>query len=458
MENNISKPNFDIQKLKKRYKTHIEWFNYIGVNKFLKKLLIISPHFPPINAADMHRVRQSVWYFEDFGWKPTVVCVDEKGVEGVEEPLLLESLPNGLEIIKVKAFSSKWTRKVGLGALALRSLFFYFNKVNAVLKKDSFNLIYFSTTQFPVLLLGRYWKWRFQIPYVIDMQDPWHSTYYLDKPKLERPSKYWFSYNLNKWLEPIAMKGCDGLISVSEAYIIQLQSRYSQLINKPSSVITFGAFTKDLEIAKQIKPASFFKEETHRNIVYVGRGGFDMQPALFLVFSAFKIGLAENPELYKQFRFIFIGTSYAPKGQGKKTIEPVAETIGICDYVTEYTDRVAYFEGLSMLLKADLLFIPGSDDPAYTASKLYPYILAKKPIMGIFHPASSAKSILEETNAGIVCALSASIQIVYRELDRTLKSINENTYSNETEWAIFEKYSAKEMTKKQVELFDMVAN
>jgi hypothetical protein len=93
----------------------------------LNKLIIISPHFPPINAADMHRVRQSVWYFEEFGWKPTVVCVDEKFVEGVEEPLLLQSLPKGLEIIKVKAFSTKWTRKIGLGALALRSLLFYLN-------------------------------------------------------------------------------------------------------------------------------------------------------------------------------------------------------------------------------------------------------------------------------------------------------------------------------------------
>ena len=135
----------------------------------------------------MHRVRQSVCYFEDFGWKPTIVSVDEKQVEGVEDPLLLKSLPKGLEVIRVKAFSSKWTRKIGLGALALRSLYFYFKEVNAVLKKDSFQLVYFSTTQFPVLILGRYWKWRFKIPYVIDMQDPWHSTYYQDKPKAEGP-------------------------------------------------------------------------------------------------------------------------------------------------------------------------------------------------------------------------------------------------------------------------------
>jgi len=425
----------------------------------LKCFLIISPHIPPINGADMHRVRQSLWYFKQFGWEPTVISVYEKDIEGmVNEPLLMLSIPNHTQIIKVRALSYKWTRKIGLGALALRSLPFYFFKVNQLLKNNKFEFVYFSTTLFPLLILGRYWKWRFKIPYVIDMQDPWHSTYYQDKPKAERPKKYWFSYNLNRLLEPIAMKECDGLISVSEAYITELRKRYQNLLNIPASVLTFGAFPKDLEIANEVHSSDILGEGNHKNIVYVGRGGFDMQPALSLIFSAFKMGLSEQPAIYKRFRFVFVGTSYAPKGQGKKTIEPVADKEGILGYVREYTDRVPYFEGLSLLLQADLLFIPGSDDPAYTASKLYPYILAKKPLLGIFHSKSSAKYILEETNAGKVCTLDTNIVTIYKELDTLLKSILEDKYRNETDWTLFEKYSAKEMTKKQVELFNSVVN
>jgi len=404
----------------------------------------------------MHRVRQSVWYFNDFGWKPTIVCVDEKYVEGGMDNMLLNSLPNELDIVKVNAFSTKWTRKIGLGALALRSLFFYFIKVNAILKRNSFQLIYFSTTQFPVLILGRYWKWRFKIPYLIDMQDPWHSTYYQDKPKSERPAKYWFSYHLNKWLEPIAMKECDGLISVSSAYITELHKRYPSLINKPSAVLTFGAFDVDLNIAKRISSSIYLHKKPIKNIIYVGRGGFDMHPALSLIFSAFKIGLIQQQELYNQFRFVFVGTSYAPMGKGKKTVESVAEKEGILDFVTEHTDRIPYFEGLSLLLNADLLFIPGSDDPAYTASKLYPYVLAKKPLMGIFHQASSAINVLEDTKAGRVCTLDQDRQFVYETLNFMLKSIVVNSYVNNTLWDVFDKYSAKEMTKKQVELFNKV--
>ena len=405
----------------------------------------------------MHRVRQSVWYFDQLGWSPTIIAVSEKFVEFEVEPLLEKSIPTNLKIVKVNAFSTLWTRKIGLGALALRSLLFYFFEVNKLLKKEKADLIFFSTTQFPLLILGRYWKWRFKVPYIIDMQDPWYSTYYLDKPKNERPQKFWFSYYLNKWLEPIAMKKCDGLISVSQAYIDQLHERYQILKSKPNRVITFGAFEKDMELTGNVTISShFLYDSSLRYIVYVGRGGYDMQPVLSKVFDVFKKGLSEQSELFESFRFLFVGTSYAPMGKGIKTILPVAEKAGIGKYVEEFTDRVPYFEGLSILQKADLLLIPGSDDPAYTASKLYPYILTKKPILGLFHPNSSAISILKETNSACVCNLNDTTEIIYKSLTELLEKVNEGSYENKTNWEAFEKYTAKEMTRRQVEVFEEV--
>src|SRR6201985_428119 len=143
-----------------------------------------------------------------------------------KDDLLLLSISEDIKVYKVRALNKKWTSKIGLGSLALRSPWFYRQQVNALLRKGKYDLIYFSTTQFPVCTLGAYWKKRFGIPYVIDMQDPWYSEYYRNKPKHEQPPKYWFSYRLNKCLEPIAMKQVDGLISVSESYITDLKIRY----------------------------------------------------------------------------------------------------------------------------------------------------------------------------------------------------------------------------------------
>jgi hypothetical protein len=185
----------------------------------LPKVLIISPYFPPSNAADMQRIRTSLPYYEQFGWVAEVVCVNENYSNIHQDPLLLKSIPQQIKIHKIRALSKKWTSKLGLGSIALRSLWSYKTYVNQLLKNERFDLIYFSTTQFPICILGNYWKIRFGIPYVIDMQDPWHTDYYENKPKSERPKKYWFSYRLNKYLEPIAMKNADGLISVSADYI-----------------------------------------------------------------------------------------------------------------------------------------------------------------------------------------------------------------------------------------------
>src|SRR4051794_36292253 len=199
----------------------------------------------------MQRVRMSLPFFSEFGFNAEVVCVDTKYADIVKDELLLTSVPLGIMIHKVKAFSKKWTSKIGLGSIALRSLYFYNKKVKALLRSKKYDLIYFSTTQFPVCILGRYWKRKYKVPYVIDMQDPWHSDYYQNKPKHERPPKYWFSYRLNKFLEPLAMKKVDGLIAVPKAYNITLKERYPSIKCIPAVTITFGAFKHDFETLRK---------------------------------------------------------------------------------------------------------------------------------------------------------------------------------------------------------------
>jgi hypothetical protein len=177
----------------------------------------------------MQRIRMSLPYFKEFGWEAEVVVVNDQFVDIVKDPLLLETIPDHLIIHKVNALNKHKTSRFGLGSLALRSIYYYFRKVNKLLKSKSFDLIYFSTTEFNLCILGAYWKARFKIPYLIDMQDPWHTEYYRNKPKAERPKKYWFSYRLNKLLEPIAMKSVDGLIAVSSDYIATLEKHYPDL-------------------------------------------------------------------------------------------------------------------------------------------------------------------------------------------------------------------------------------
>jgi hypothetical protein len=425
----------------------------------LKKVLIISPYFPPSNAADMQRIRMSLPYFNLFAWDAQVVTVDEKQSEMLKDDLLLRSIPAGIKIHQVTAYSRKWTSVFGLGSLALRSLWFYRKKVNQLLKEEHFDLIYFSTTQFPVCILGAYWKKRFNIPYVIDMQDPWHSEYYKKKSKKQRPPKYWFSYRLNKYLEPIAMSSVDGLISVSADYITDLKKRYPIIEDITQAIITFGAFQLDIKIAEDNK--QIFKpllDPQFINIVYIGRGGVDMHNSISVLFQSFKEGLDKYPDLFGKIKLNFIGTSYAPSGQGKPTILPLARKFHIEGNIIEVTDRISYYHTLATLGQADALFMPGSDDHRYTASKIYPYLLTQKPLLAIFNSRSPAHAVLR--SYGVKYAFSYdSKESNSSEILKFLTLVANKTLSEcDYETAAVEKYSAKNMAKAQCDLFDAVLN
>ncbi len=422
----------------------------------MKKVLIITPYFPPSNTADTHRVRMSLPYFEEFGWEATVISVDSVYSDTVKDPLLADSLHPQTRLIYVHALSKKWTSKLGIGGLAFRSLYFFKKKVDELLKKEHFNLIYFSTTEFPVMILGPYIKIKYGIPFVADMQDPWHTDYYEDKPKSERPKKYWLSYRLNRFLERVALSKVDGLISVSQDYIRQLKERYPAIASIPAATITFGAFAKDIEIArKNIAYAGLDPQLIH--FVYVGRGGYDMADSLSILFETFASLLSTEPDMQK-IRFHFIGTSYAPAGKGKPTIAPLAEKWGLETYVTEQTDRVPFYKGLSLLLQADALFVPGSNDPNYTASKIFPYIMANKPMLALFHSQSSAGEIITSCEAGTVAQTNhpeTAAEIVKNFL---MDAAARKFIIPATDYAIFERYSAKSMTMQQVQLFESVLN
>jgi hypothetical protein len=133
--------------------------------------------------------------------------------------------------------------------------------------------------------------------------------------------------------------------------------------------------------------------------------------------------------------------------------------VGVGEQVQEHPCRVPYFEAIQFLLDSDFLIVPGSDDPQYTASKIFPYILARKPLLAVFHERSSVVEIVRKTQAGVVLSFAAG-QSVEIDADRFVKQWVEVLaalpFSPEVNWAAFTPYTASEMTRQQCELFDKV--
>jgi glycosyltransferase involved in cell wall biosynthesis len=429
----------------------------------MHKVLIVSPSFPPINAADMHRVRQALPYLREFGWDSVTLAVDPRFVEGARDPELLRSIPDDADVRHVSALDPRWTRRIGLGSLALRSLWHYRAAGNRLLGRGDIDLVYFSTTSFPVTVLGPYWKRRFGVPYVIDMQDPWYSNYYDTRPRQERPRKHWFSSRLNRYLEPLAMRSVDAVISVSEPYCETLRSRYANITRATCTVIPFGGAEQDFELLEDLRPMNtlFSPDEGHCNVVYVGRGGHDMAVAAHALFGAMADGLACRPDLFGRVRIHLIGTHYSREDAGAKTFEPIAEDYGLAGRVHEHPARVPYFTALELLREADMLVLPGSTSAGYTASKLYPYILSRRPTLAVFDEASSVVSILHRTGAGETVTFDAATPrgdaaLRQRTLDCWTRMLERLPFTPATDWQAFEPHTARSATRCQAAVFDRV--
>jgi hypothetical protein len=153
-----------------------------------------------------------------------------------------------------------------------------------------------------------------------------------------------------------------------------------------------------------------------------------------------------------------LGTSYAPSGTGKKTILPLAEKLTVAEYIHEETNRLPFYQSIATLIQADALIIPGSDNAEYTASKIFPYILTNKPLLTVFHEKSSTVQIISKcspqsyivTFPGKPDEIATQIFLVLKTW--LIKGPHKISF-NKNE---FNLHSAKEMTRNQTDLFNLV--
>ncbi len=358
----------------------------------MKRLLVVTPHFPPINAADMHRMRQSLSYYREFGWEPTVLTVHPDCVDGYLDESLLQTVPPEVPVLRAGALSISWTRLLGIRAIGLRALLTMARAGSRFLRGQGADLVLISTTAFPLMTLGAYWKRRHGVPYVLDIQDPWYTGAIARAGKYPLLSKAWLMRRLHSLLEPLALSHADGIMAVAPAYVPALRSRYPQLRESCCETIPFGLSALDYQYAKQVPPLTVPRLHRDRDQmvtgIFAGVSNPEMHPVVELLFRAMRHGLSAGIPEFSRLRLYFAGTNYATGDRIQKRVEPVAEYCGVADRVTEQPERLPYLATLSTLQSADFLLILGTTDFRYMPSKLYPYAMTHRPIFALCHERS----------------------------------------------------------------------
>ena len=250
-------------------------------------------------------------------------------------------------------------------------------------------------------LLARKVKRQLKRPVILDFQDPWVSKWGATRTPL---TKAWAAHQVATWLEPIAVDSADFITSVSERQNDEFSARYPAFPQDRLAAIPIGGDANDYTYlrAHPLAKREVLMPRDAINISYVGTMLPRSEPLVGAVFSAVAKLAASDEQWVHRLRLNFVGTSNQPSGFGAFKITALAEKYGIRDFVSETPQRVPYLQALDLLANSHALILIGSDEPHYTASKIYPALLSGRPILALFHRASSACEILQRSGGARV--------------------------------------------------------
>ncbi|HRO41278.1 MAG TPA: hypothetical protein PL009_00485 [Flavipsychrobacter sp.] len=418
----------------------------------MKKILIITPHYPPSNLAAVHRSRLFAQHLPEFGWEPIILTVHEDYYEETLDWNLHKLLPKGQRIEKVKAFSAI----AGIGDLGLRALAHLYKRALQLIRNEEVEFLYIPIPSFYSALLGRLLHEKTDIKYGVDYIDPW--VYELTGNE-SKHFKHWLTVKVAKFLEPIAVKKASLITGVAEGYYKGVQERNPHLIRQAVfGAMPYGGEKRDHEMLHELtlKPYLFEKKEGKIQLVYAGA----MLPKAYQPLEAIFKAISDTKIAFEQLEIHFIGTGKSANDENGYNIKPLAEKYSLWQTIIfEYPKRIPYLDVLIHLDNADGVFILGSTEPHYTPSKTYQGVLSKKPILAVLHEQSSAVEILKFANVGVVLPfdgeaglliIEQTFMATWTQYQETLRLFTPQSVNMKS----FEEYSARAVTKSLVNLLN----
>jgi len=406
----------------------------MGVGTGGRSLLVISPHFPPDATAGAHRVRVLAPYLEAHGWRPTVLTVDPRDYEGTLDEELLARVPASLEVVRCRAWSPRRTRRLGLGDLGLRALSGLWRESRARAERRRYDAVYITTYPIYPALIGPWLARRFDVPFVLDLQDPWVGAWGATVGggrggAVDMKSR--MSRAVAARLERYVMPRASGLTGVSTALLDELVTRYPALAARPKSVLPIGIDPGDMDWARaHDHPAPWLPPRDGRlHVCYVGTALPLGQDVLAAVCAAVARVRAADPARADRIRLHFIGTSNEARTDAAPRVTALAARAGIADLVHEYPPRVPFFDALRVLDRASVILLAGTSEARYTASKLHGALAAGRPLLAVFHAASDV------TRALAPLAGTPGVRLLTYDEVRPVETLVDTIAATLTQWA-----------------------
>src|SRR5258705_484034 len=358
---------------------------------------MISSHFPTDSSAGTHRVRLLAPHLEAYGWRPTVLTVDEHAYEGRIDPALRALVPASLDVERIHALSPRLTRTVGFGDLGLRALPGLRRAAWKRFERDAFDAVFITIYPSYPAVLGPMIKRRFGVPVILDYQDPWVGAWGREvgggaDGAVDSRSR--LTRALAERLEPRVLRMADGVTAVSERTFQEAINRTGAR-PRVTAEIPIGWDPCDID-ALERRPGGprLIPDDGRVNLCYTGT----LLPlgieSLRAVLRAARMVIEREPAAAGRLRFYFFGTSNQTQATGERVMAHARE-LGVDSIVHEHPARLDYFDAPAVLRQASALLLMGSSEPHYTPSKVFPALLVNRPLLALYHERSTVISTLQ---------------------------------------------------------------
>jgi glycosyltransferase involved in cell wall biosynthesis len=367
-----------------------------------RRVLMVSPHFPPDGSAASHRVRLLAPHLPAYGWAPTVVAVDPRDCGTPRDDGLAALVPPTLRVVRCRAWPVARARRIGIGDLGLRAMGGLYRTCGRLLRRERFDAVFLTIFPAYPAVLAPLLRRRYGVPVVLDYQDPWIGAWGRSVgggPGGAPDLKSRLSRAVASLLEPVAIGGAAAITAVSAGTYEPLRARYRRARELPCVEIPVGGEPSDFEALRR-HPARnpyFDARDGAVHLCYVGTLLPLGVETLRAVLGAAARLRDREPDLYGRLRLHFFGTSNRSEAMAPERVRPLARELGVADRVTEVASRIEYLSALRVQSEATALLLMGSSERHYTASKLYPALLARRPLLAVYHEASSVVTVLRAT-------------------------------------------------------------
>lgn len=381
----------------------------------MNKFLLITYYWPPSGGAGVQRWVKFSKYIREFGWEPVVYTPANPEYPVIDESLV-KDIPADLKVIKrpiwepynlFKWFTGKKKKEriysgfinekgrqtlIQKIAIFIRGNFFIPDArmfwiypsvkfLKKYLKENQVDAIVSNGPPHSMHMIALRLKEIFpDLPWIADFRDPWTKIDFYEQLRLTS----WGNRRHHRMEQKVLQKA-DRVVTVSPSWAEDFRALSGR---DDIQVISNGYDPADF------KPSTVFNSE-HFSICHFGSMNRDRNPEV--LWKALRELLHEIPELKKKLRLKLFG-------QTDFGVIQSAESYGLGDYIVRQ-NFIPHSKAVEEMHQAYLLLLPINNtlnQNGVVPGKLFEYIGAGRPILGIGPTSADASEIIKANSCGVM--------------------------------------------------------